>query len=52
MEEKCDAKGWKGSVCSGCSRPGGGLGADFLIIQGTADTVPRGHEMFRDPKTV
>ena len=52
VEEKCDAKGWKGSVCSGCSRPGGGLGADFLIIQGTADTVPRGHEMFRDPKTV
>lgn len=46
------AKGWKGSAFSGCSRQGGGLGAYFLITQGTADTVPRGHEMFRDPKTV
>lgn len=52
VEEKCDAKGWKGSAFSGCSRQGGGLAAYFLITQGTADTVPRGHEMFRDPKTV
>lgn len=26
------------------------VGADFLITQGTSDTVPEGHEMFRDPK--
>ena len=49
-KQQGNPKCWKGTVHSGSSRQCGGLGADFLITQGTSDTVPKGHEMFRDPK--